>query len=139
MQRKLRYLTWQKFDNAVEHIANQFKGKATQIYGMPRGGLCLAVALSHKMGIPLISVDITTFNDSNLDNVLWVDDVVETGLTLSKFTYPNMYFAAWFCNVKYIQNISYYEHLEENEWLVFPWEDKTKAIKDMEQYEISRK
>jgi len=139
MQRKLRYLTWQEFDDAVEHIANQFKGKATQIYGMPRGGLCLAVALSHKMEIPLISVDVTTFKDFNSDNVLWVDDVVETGLTLSGFGYPNMYFACWFLNTKVFKNICFKESLKENEWLVFPWEDKTKAIKDMKQYEISRK
>ena len=37
MQRKLRYLTWQEFDDAVEHIANQFKGKVIAVYGMPRG------------------------------------------------------------------------------------------------------
>ena len=50
------YFTWSEFDNAVEHIASkcmlfEFSG----IYGVPRGGLCLAVALSHKLKINLIS------------------------------------------------------------------------------------
>ena len=44
----INYFTWSEFDNAVEEIASQctlleFSG----IYGVPRGGLCLAVALSH--------------------------------------------------------------------------------------------
>ena len=47
------------------------------IYGVPRGGLCLAVALSHKLKIKLISEPIK--------NSLIVDDVYETGITLSTF------------------------------------------------------
>ena len=45
-----KYFTWGEFDKSVDYIANQCKKlKLSGIYGVPRGGLCLAVALSHKL------------------------------------------------------------------------------------------
>ena len=50
-----RYFTWQEFDKSVEYIANQCEClKLSGIYGVPRGGLCLAVALSHRLNVQLI-------------------------------------------------------------------------------------
>merc|ERR1711965_1156689 len=72
------YFTWSEFDKSVDYIANQCKEiKLTGIYGVPRGGLCLAVALSHKLNIQLI--------EKPLKDSLIVDDVYETGITLRNF------------------------------------------------------
>ena len=50
----INYFTWDEFDKSVEHIANKCKFlEFSGIYGVPRGGLCLAVALSHKLKIEL--------------------------------------------------------------------------------------
>ena len=50
----ISYFTWSEFDKSVEHIANKCKiFEFSGIYGVPRGGLCLAVALSHKLKIEL--------------------------------------------------------------------------------------
>ena len=46
----------------------------TGVYGVPRGGLCLAVALNHAIERPLLSVP--------EPSALIVDDVYETGRTL---------------------------------------------------------
>ena len=74
----ISYFTWGEFDKSVEQIANKCRFKDfSGIYGVPRGGLCLAVALSHKLKIELIS--------EPLKNSLIVDDVYETGLTLTTF------------------------------------------------------
>ena len=74
----INYFTWSEFDKSVEHIANKCKFlEFSGIYGVPRGGLCLAVALSHKLKINLISEPIK--------NSLIVDDVYETGITLNTF------------------------------------------------------
>ena len=74
----ISYFTWSEFDKSVEQIANKCRFKKfSGIYGVPRGGLCLAVALSHKLKIELISEPIK--------NSLIVDDVYETGLTLTTF------------------------------------------------------
>ena len=74
----ISYFTWSEFDKSVEQIANKCRFKEfSGIYGVPRGGLCLAVALSHKLKIELISEPIK--------NSLIVDDVYETGITLTTF------------------------------------------------------
>ena len=74
----ISYFTWSEFDKSVEQIANKCRFKEfSGIYGVPRGGLCLAVALSHKLKIELLS--------EPLKNSLIVDDVYETGLTLTTF------------------------------------------------------
>ena len=110
------YFTWGEFDKSVEQIANKCKFlKFSGIYGIPRGGLCLAVALSHKLKINLISQPIK--------NSLIVDDVYETGITLNKFKDIEgaMYFVlfskikpTWW-NTVFIS--------DEKEWIVFPWEN----------------
>ena len=52
----IKFFTWSEFDKSVEYIANECKFlEFSGIYGVPRGGLCLAVALSHKLEINLIS------------------------------------------------------------------------------------
>ena len=74
----ISYFTWSEFDKSVEQIANKCRFKEfSGIYGVPRGGLCLAVALSHKLKIELIS--------EPLKNSLIVDDIYETGLTLTNY------------------------------------------------------
>ena len=74
----INYFTWSEFDKSVEYIANNCKNlKLSGIYGVPRGGLCLAVALSHKLKIKLIS--------EPTKNSLIVDDIYETGITLNTF------------------------------------------------------
>ena len=74
----ISYFTWSEFDKSVEEIADKCSFKHfSGIYGVPRGGLCLAVALSHKLKIELISKPVK--------NSLIVDDVYETGITLTTF------------------------------------------------------
>ena len=74
----ISFFTWSEFDKSVEYIAKECKYEVfSGIYGVPRGGLCLAVALSHKLKINLIS-------EPQKDSLI-VDDIYETGLTLNKF------------------------------------------------------
>ena len=48
-----KILTWQEFDLAVDAIAQHFKYKKIKsVFGEPRGGLPLAVALSHILKVP---------------------------------------------------------------------------------------
>ena len=74
----IRYFTWSEFDKSVDHIASECNSlDISGIYGIPRGGLCLAVALSHKLNVNLVSEPIK--------NSIIVDDVYETGNTLNSF------------------------------------------------------
>ena len=123
----ISYFTWSEFDKSVEHIANKCKFlDFSGIYGVPRGGLCLAVALSHKLKINLISEPIK--------NSLIVDDIYETGLTLKSFKdIEGAMFFVLFSKVKptwwNTVNIS-----EKREWIVFPWENALDHQSDRNEY-----
>ena len=121
------YFSWSEFDKSVEHIANKCKFlEFSGIYGVPRGGLCLAVALSHKLKINLISEPIK--------NSLIVDDIYETGITLNTFKdIEGAMFFVLFSKIKptwwNTVNIS-----KEREWIVFPWENTINFQYDRNEY-----
>ena len=123
----IKHFTWDEFDKSVEHIANKCMFlECSGIYGVPRGGLCLAVALSHKLKINLISEPIK--------NSLIVDDVYESGITLNAF--KNIEGAKFFVlfskkiptwwNSVYISN--------KSDWIVFPWENNLNSQTDRNEY-----
>ena len=123
----ISFFTWSEFDKSVEHIANECKFlEFSGIYGVPRGGLCLAVALSHKLKINLIS--------EPKKNSLIVDDIFETGITLN--TFKDIEGATFFVLFSKIKptwwktvNIS-----TEREWIVFPWENSKDFHSDRNEY-----
>ena len=123
----INHYTWSEFDKSVEYIAQECKFlEFSGIYGIPRGGLCLAVALSHKLKINLLSEPIK--------NSLIVDDVYETGITLN--TFKNIEGAMFFVLFSKIKptwwktvNIS-----KKKEWIVFPWENTVNFEIDRNEY-----
>ncbi len=123
----VNHFTWNEFDKSVEHIANKCKFlEFSGIYGVPRGGLCLAVALSHKLKINLITKPIK--------NSLIVDDVYETGITLN--TFKDIEGAMFFVLVSKIKPTWWNTvHLyEKSEWIVFPWENTLNFQSDCNKY-----
>ena len=121
------YFTWEEFDKSVEYIANKCRFKNfSGIYGVPRGGLCLAVALSHKLKIELISKPIK--------NSLIVDDVYETGITLTTFKdIEGATFFVLFSKVKRTWWNTVFIS-KKSQWIVFPWENTSNAKSDREKY-----
>ena len=123
----INHFTWSDFDKSVEFIAQECKFlEFSGIYGIPRGGLCLAVALSHKLKINLLSEPIK--------NSLIVDDVYETGITLN--TFKNIEGAMFFVLFSKVKptwwktvNIS-----KKKEWIVFPWENTINFKIDRNEY-----
>ena len=123
----ISYFTWGEFDKSVEHIANKCKFlKFSGIYGIPRGGLCLAVALSHKLKLKLISKPIK--------NSLIVDDVYETGITLNSF--KNIEGAMFFVLISKNKPTWWNSvHIsEKSEWILFPWENTSNLQSDRNDY-----
>ena len=123
----ISYFSWNEFDKSVENIADKCKFlNFSGIYGVPRGGLCLAVALSHKLKINLITEPIK--------NSLIVDDVYETGITLNTFKdIEGAMFFVLFSKIKpkwwNTVHIS-----KEKEWIVFPWENASNLDSDRNDY-----
>ena len=123
----ISYFTWGEFDRSVEEIADKCRFKEfSGIYGVPRGGLCLAVALSHKLKINLIS--------EPLKNSLIVDDVYETGITLNAFKdIEGARFFVLFSKIK----PTWWDTVfisEKSDWIVFPWENTLNSESDREEY-----
>ena len=127
----IKYYTWSEFDKSVDYIANHCKKlKISGIYGVPRGGLCLAVALSHKLNIQLI--------EKPLKSCLIVDDVFETGITLSNFI--NIEDVNFFVLVSKKKPIWWntVKLSHRKEWIVFPWENKKNELKEENEYNKKR-
>ena len=121
------YFTWNDFDESVVHIANKCRSlEFSGIYGVPRGGLCLAVALSHKLKIKLIS--------EPLKNSLIVDDVYETGLTLTTFKdIEGAMFFVLFSKIKPTWWNTVFIS-KKSQWIVFPWENNLNSKSEREEY-----
>ncbi len=128
-------LTWDDFDEAVAILAKRAREVgATTVYGIPRGGLPLAVAISHAADIPveLVSPLAGLWTTST---TFIVDDIGDSGATLMRFeNHPEEMKAVWIrrrgCPVPV-----WAARLERTaRWLVFPWERKEKAVLDQQDY-----
>ena len=68
-----KYITWNDVDKFVETISTKYKNKINGVYGLPRGGLTLAVMISNVMDIPMLA--------SPCKGCLIVDDICSAGGT----------------------------------------------------------
>ena len=97
------YMSWMGFEFAISEMVKEYKRtnqKCEAIFGPPRGGLPIAVTLSHRLDIPIVSswkdLDTTMWvnrsknlkqnvmtQSTNDDKwILIVDDIADTGKTL---------------------------------------------------------
>jgi len=118
------YLSWDDVNDAVESLAHQIKNSNEHIEaitGLPRGGLIPAVLLSHKLGLPYVNLS----NDcEGHENVLVVDDICDSGETLKEY---HQFFTTATIHYKQLAIVKpdfYYSLAPENEWVVYPWEQK---------------
>ena len=124
-------LNWIEFEECIFSITKQSKGKKFEgVYGFPRGGLCLAVALSHSIGIPLLN--------EPKENSLIIDDIYETGYTLEKIRYLKGSEVHVWISKKKPTWWNAYKYINDNEWIIFPWENINTADKDRNLYLRSR-
>ena len=124
-------LGWHDFEQAVEAVvsscaAREFVG----VYGVPRGGLVLAVVLSHRLELPLLL--------EPCPGCLVVDDVYETGQTLAP--YRDLEGARVWVWVSKVEPQWWQAAVvsPSQQWIVFPWENAAAAVADEQQYRASR-
>ncbi len=124
-------LDWLEFEGCITNIYEKCKEKTfVGVYGHPRGGLCLAVALSHSLNIPLLN--------EPRNNSLIVDDIYETGCTIEKFrNLKDTETHVWISKKKPTWWKAYQVNYDD-EWVIFPWEDAKYAETERELYLQSR-
>jgi adenine/guanine phosphoribosyltransferase-like PRPP-binding protein len=127
----MRQLSWFEFDQAVNAIVDRVAEQhISGIHGIPRGGLVLAVALSHRLDQPLLP--------SPEPGCLLVDDVYETGLTLAPYReLAGCTTVVWVSKAE-PQWWQAVEITDSREWIVFPWENAAAAAADEQMYRASR-
>jgi hypoxanthine phosphoribosyltransferase len=114
------YLSWDDIKTAVESLAYQIKKsniEISKIKGLQRGGLIPAVMLSHLLDIPM------TENKIVSSNVLIVDDICDTGKTLTPYKQTNNPIATiHHKQTAIVEPDFYYSLTPQDKWLVYPWE-----------------
>lgn len=91
--REILPVSWTRYDFLVEELAyritenplNSDLKSLKYVYGIPRGGLVIAVCLSHRLRIPLVPDEQALYGVCNNLNTLIVDDICDTGKTLELF------------------------------------------------------
>lgn len=121
-------ITYQKLisdiDKLIGHIDQQ-KQFYTGIYGVPRGGVPIAVLLSKALNLPLVDSE-----DQISSKTLIVDDLVDSGRTKARFEEND--FAALYVKPHSPSPSFYVEVLDD--WIEFPYE----ATEQDEQSVITR-
>ena len=126
----MKELNWNQFNEAVTYIVEQCKYKKfTGVYGFPRGGLCLAVTVSHYLDIPFLI--------HPKEGCLVVDDIYDSGETMSELkNIKDAEFYVWISK-KHPSWWNCYEFVNNDEWIIFPWEDASQAVKNMEEHYVT--
>lgn len=125
---KKQFYTWQEFDKDIEKIAVWARTKNFKnIYGIPRGGLVVAVVLSHHLDLPLV----LRIEEISPDTLV-VDDISDSGETLLRLEKELGWkspAAALFYH-KDTKRRPDFAPSEKKEWVVFPWETEASSKYD---------
>ena len=131
---KYQYYTWKLFERDVKLIVAQIRAIETyrdkrfnKVYGIPRGGLVLAVRLSHALEIPL-ELDYSHIEPELADplrygrKTLIVDDIADTGNTLKPFKDQGFFVVTIFKHPESVIEPDAWIREKGKKWIVFPWE-----------------
>ena len=100
------------------------------VYGIPRGGVIIAVMLSHMLDIPYIDRLQSCYGKE----FIVVDDIADTGHTLSQMK-SEVFDKATFATIHYSKQSTFEPHywVEEkgDRWIQYPWErDDSEMVQD---------
>ena len=119
----IKNVMWHEVVKYINEVANYYKDdkSITGVFGIPRGGLILAVLLSHKMNIPLLAAP--------CDNCIIIDDIADTGESLLHYdknssgsSRKNYHITTMFYRKGSVVVPEYTLFEKKDDWIVYPWE-----------------
>jgi xanthine phosphoribosyltransferase len=128
------FISWQLVDECVTEIAFHLKDTGKDfvgVFGIPRGGVILAVMLSHKLDIPYI----TEFWRVGDGDIVVIDDIADTGKTLQWYKeQPETKDGHYVTIHEHKQSIvkpDYSVLYKQDKWIVYPWEvEESEEVQD---------
>ena len=135
---KKLYVTWEQIEQDVDKIVSDLLKHADIDYvvGIPRGGLIIAVMISHRLGVKHMTIDhLEKLEEFDLDidkkKILIVDDISDSGQTLKRFRKEYTTATLDVRNTTIAIPQFYANWLDNADWIVYPWERKdSKTIQD---------
>ena len=123
------YISYKQYEEMVDKISVWVKHISGEIdnigaiYGLPRGGLPIAVSLSHTLKLPLLMnyYDRKVVTDKK---ILVVDDIADTGNTLKDFGNKHNIICTLHYHQQSIVKPDYYVEEKGDRWIVYPWEER---------------
>jgi len=132
------FITWEQYDDYITKIFDwvdqlqRYQGlNIGAVYGLPRGGLPIAVSLSHQLNLPLLM----SYDDRKVvtdKQILIVDDIADTGKTLNHYKDEerNIIVTLHFHEQSIVRPDFYCEE-KGDKWIVYPWErEDSEALQD---------
>jgi len=122
-------ITYSEYGELLDEFADMLsKDEFAGVCGIIRGGLPIAVHLSHFLNIDLINENDLILDGNNYRNagsILLVDDIVDTGKVMREIIVQcaglPLKTAALYCKPHTTYKPDYYVR-ETVDWIVFPWE-----------------
>ena len=111
---KHKLVKWKEVEDFIKNLSERLPKKISGVYGIPRGGLCMAVMLSHYANIPVLQAP--------CKNCIVIDDIADTGLTLLHCKEKGYFIATMYYHKQSKVVPNYYEKEKKDQWIVFPWE-----------------
>jgi xanthine phosphoribosyltransferase len=116
-------LTWENVEEYVGQVVRLYENEnPCGVYGIPRGGIILAVMISHRLGIPLLNAP--------APGCIVVDDICDTGESLihyaknsSAISKPKYIITTMMYRRNGVVEPGSYWGIKRDEWVIFPWED----------------
>lgn len=141
-------LGWDEIKSAVDSLCYQIKFfKPILVVGVSRGGLIPATMISHRLNLPLETINANTYEGTrrilekptriegwepgyNTNRVIVVDDIMDSGQTYRAILAetggitPKFRFATLIDKTprSFPDHSLYYSQVSKNVWVRFPWE-----------------